>query len=468
MIMFKQIKETEKNRIVALLCVVAVVIVSLFSAGVIVSNSFINAKTAVGLSKGEAQTAVAVKNKAIAIATEPTTQVQIQINPDVISLEKETIALKVGGEYSIQFARSVKKENLQLSFSSDVNTVAQVDEQGVITGISQGTALITCTDLNSKATAKLKVVVSEPVYPDNIELDKTHYSMTAIGELLKLTATLTPERSITETTVNWLSSDETVATVNNGLVTAVDDGTATITAYTDNDISATCEIYVQPDVKCDELYLDYIAYEFTGPQNESVTLTPTIYPLDATNQTVKWYTTNGDVAVVDQKGNVTVVGDGMCSIICSTTDGTYLSVECAITATDTMSVVTHQAETSVYVPVNPVVADTVLDEALRYVGIIPYVWGGTDLSTGVDCSGFICAIYERFGINLWGIRTDLYLAGTEVASITEAKAGDILCYEGHVAIYDGNGGRIHAYDEGYMIMHDTNIDGYYTIRRILE
>lgn len=174
------------------------------------------------------------------------------------------------------------------------------------------------------------------------------------------------------------------------------------------------------------------------------------------------------MATVDQNGYVTITGDGMCSIVCSTTDGTYLSVECAITATNTEAVATQQADTNVYVPVNPVVADTVLDEALRYVGVIPYVWGGTDLATGVDCSGFICAVYERFGINLWGVRTDLYLAGTEVATIEEAKAGDILCYEGHVAIYDGNGGRVHAYDEGYMIIHDTNIDGYYSIRHIME
>ena len=133
-----------------------------------------------------------------------------------------------------------------------------------------------------------------------------------------------------------------------------------------------------------------------------------------------------------------------------------------------MPVVTCPEGTSVYVPVNPVAANSVIEEALRYVGKIPYVWGGTDLSTGVDCSGFICAVYQRFGINLWGVRTDLYLAGTEVKSIEEAKAGDILCYPGHVAIYDGNGGRVHAYDTGYMIMHDTNIGGYYTIRRIIE
>lgn len=456
-----EIKESDKKKIITLFSVVSVAIVAIFSAGFFVSNNLVNAETTAVLSKADENKPVMVRK----VATEPTesTEPPTESLPTVIKLKEETIFLKVGKEYKIELDK-----NLKLSFTSDVTTIAKVDEKGVVTGVSEGTALITCIDTKSKASAKLKVIVSEPIYPDKIELDKSFFTMTDIGELLKLTATLTPATGITETDVVWMSSDESVATVGNGLVKSVGEGVATITAYTANELSAICEIYVEPTIKCQELYLDYIAYDFTGPQTESVLLTPTVYPLNATNKAVKWYTTNSNVAVVDENGNVTIVGDGSCNIVCSTTDGTYLSVECDITATDTMVEPTTQGESSVYVPVNPIVADTVIEEAYRYVGVIPYVWGGTDLATGVDCSGFICAVYQRFGINLWGVRTDLYLAGTEVASIEEAKAGDILCYEGHVAIYDGNGGRVHAYDEGYMIMHDYNIDGYYTIRRIIE
>lgn len=463
--LLNKINESEKNKIIAVCCTVMVIIVSVFSAGIIVSNNLVNTTTVAGLSKSEEPNAVSVRKgetqsvKARAIEN---------TDNSILKLEKNNIALRVGAQYSIQLARSTKIENIQLVYSSSNSTVVSVNNQGVITAVSQGTAIVNCMDINSKAMAKLEVIVSDPVYPENIELDKTSHTLTGMGELLKLTATLTPAQGITEDEVKWISSDESVATVKNGLVTSVGEGVATITAYTKNDIPASCEVYVQPIIKCQELYLDYVGYEFNGPQSEPVLLTPTIYPADATYKTVKWYTTNEAVATVDQNGYVTITGDGMCSIVCSTTDGTYLSVECAITATNTEAVATQQADTNVYVPVNPVVADTVLDEALRYVGVIPYVWGGTDLATGVDCSGFICAVYERFGINLWGVRTDLYLAGTEVATIEEAKAGDILCYEGHVAIYDGNGGRVHAYDEGYMIIHDTNIDGYYSIRRIME
>ena len=51
--------------------------------------------------------------------------------------------------------------------------------------------------------------------------------------------------------------------------------------------------------------------------------------------------------------------------------------------------------------------DEVIECARSYIGKVPYVWGGTDLATGVDCSGFICRVYEKFDINLWGRRADM-------------------------------------------------------------
>lgn len=110
----------------------------------------------------------------------------------------------------------------------------------------------------------------------------------------------------------------------------------------------------------------------------------------------------------------------------------------------------------------------IIKEAEKYVGKLPYVWGGTSLETGADCSGFICAIYEKFGYNLWENRVTLSKVGKEVKSIDEAQAGDILVYNGHVALYDGNGGRIHAPQTGMMVSHDTNLGNYYAIRRVIE
>lgn len=384
-------------------------------------------------------------------------------------LAKDKIAIIKGESYSVEFAEGINKEKLNLKWDTGDRLVATVDDTGTIKGIAKGTTDIVCTNIDENTNSKITVTVSEPIYPDGVILDKNEYTLTSIGQPLKLNATITPDDgTVTENKLSWISDDESVAIVKDGLVTATGEGVAVITCTTANDIIAQCEVTVTPVVKAEEIYLDYIGYDFDGPQTQSAPLTATVYPYNTTNPAVNWHSTNENVAVVDANGNITAVGDGECEIICTTTDGTYLSASCEIKATNTMAVTTHTPGTNVYVPVNPIPADTVFEEALRYVGVIPYVWGGTDLSSGVDCSGFICAVYSRFGVDLWGVRTDLYLAGVEVPSIEEAKAGDILCYPGHVAIYDGNGGRVHAYDEGYMVLRDTNIEGYYTIRRIIE
>lgn len=80
---------------------------------------------------------------------------------------------------------------------------------------------------------------------------------------------------------------------------------------------------------------------------------------------------------------------------------------------------------------------------LKYVGY-PYVYGGNSLTSGVDCSGFVYQVYAQFGYDL-GVRSSYAMRsiGTGV-SLSEAKAGDIICYSGHVALYIGDGKIVHA------------------------
>lgn len=83
----------------------------------------------------------------------------------------------------------------------------------------------------------------------------------------------------------------------------------------------------------------------------------------------------------------------------------------------------------------------VVDFALQFVGN-PYVYGGTSLTNGCDCSGFTMSVYANFGIKL--PRTGQRSAGYAVGSYEEAQPGDLLFYSGHVAIYMGNGQIVHA------------------------
>lgn len=85
----------------------------------------------------------------------------------------------------------------------------------------------------------------------------------------------------------------------------------------------------------------------------------------------------------------------------------------------------------------------VVDMAAKYIGG-KYVWGGNSLTGGIDCSGFTCQIYKRFGVNLPRKSDAQISAGRKVSSLSEAKPGDLLVFRGHVGIYAGNGYMIHA------------------------
>lgn len=84
---------------------------------------------------------------------------------------------------------------------------------------------------------------------------------------------------------------------------------------------------------------------------------------------------------------------------------------------------------------------TIVNTARQYIDKVPYVYGGTKIdgtNPGADCSGFICRIYEKYGINMWSVRTHLRDYGTNIGTdLNKAQVGDIIWFDGHVAIYSG-------------------------------
>lgn len=105
--------------------------------------------------------------------------------------------------------------------------------------------------------------------------------------------------------------------------------------------------------------------------------------------------------------------------------------------------------------------------ATQFVGN-PYVPGGTSLTDGADCSGFVWAVYHSFGISVPRTSWALQSAGTEV-SYDDAQPGDVICYAGHVAIYIGNGCIVHASTQRTGIkIGNAAYKPMITVRRILN
>ena len=109
----------------------------------------------------------------------------------------------------------------------------------------------------------------------------------------------------------------------------------------------------------------------------------------------------------------------------------------------------------------------VADFAVQFVGN-PYVWGGTSLTGGADCSGFTQSVYANFGVSLPRTSYEQQNAGTEV-SYADAQPGDLICYGGHVAIYMGNGRIVHASNsvDGIKISDNAAYRTIVSVRRLV-
>lgn len=108
----------------------------------------------------------------------------------------------------------------------------------------------------------------------------------------------------------------------------------------------------------------------------------------------------------------------------------------------------------------------IVDYACQFIGN-PYVWGGTSLTNGADCSGFVQSVYANFGISLPRTTWDQEYAGTGIR-YEEARPGDLILYEGHVGIYMGNGQIVNAINasKGIGIIPATSMN-IKTVRRVV-
>jgi uncharacterized protein YjdB/endo-1,4-beta-D-glucanase Y len=222
----------------------------------------------------------------------------------------------------------IDAEDKTVTWSSSSNTIATVNQSGLVSALITGTVTITATSVaDGTIKGELEIVISAPAaLVTSILLSKETLPLT-VGDKETITATALPAGA-TDKTVTWSSSNDNIATVSQtGEIVAVATGTATITA-TANDgsnVFATCAVTVSDvvvavtSVELDETILNLEVGDIQ-------TLVATVSPDNATNKAVTWTTGNPAVASVDGTGKITALTAGF-ALITATADGKSATCE---------------------------------------------------------------------------------------------------------------------------------------------
>lgn len=232
-----------------------------------------------------------------------------------IKLDREEITLDENA--SLSLSASVLPENAfdkTLTWKSENEEIAKVDENGVVTALSKGETVVTAVSSNGGASASCRVVVLRPV--KEIILSQAFVSI-GKGKTAALSASVSPADA-SDTFVTWKSEDPTIAAVDeNGVVTALSKGETVITAASsDGKVTASCRVSVF--ILTESVTLNSSSREIW--LGETYQLVAVVLPEDATDKTLLWESSNTEIATVED-GLVTAVSKGEAVITVKTKDG---------------------------------------------------------------------------------------------------------------------------------------------------
>ena len=283
--------------------------------------------------------------------------------------------------YSIRPANAANKNTI---WTSSDSTIVDIQNTALIIGLKTGEATITVTTEDGGYQDHLKVIVKEAV--QSVTLNHTTLNMVP-GEKDTLTATIAPENA-TLKTVSWESSDNNIATVVDGVVTAMAVGTATITATADN-VTTTCIVTITQPVT--GVVLDQTKAELEV--SETLTLVATVLPENATDKSVVWTSDKDSIATVTD-GVVTAVAPGIATITVTTVDGNH-SATCVITVLEPIIKVTGVTlditELTLDVPQTATLKATVAPEDATDKSI---TWASDNETVATVAEGVVTAVAE--------------------------------------------------------------------------
>lgn len=253
-----------------------------------------------------------------------TCEIKVSTPVEGITLNTYTLQLEEGQDFLLTAQLFPDDaDETELTWTSANPAIATVNA-GYVVAVKEGTAVISVEA--GTVSASCTVIVSAKYIPvTGITLNETMLIMTE-GDQILITATVYPENA-TDKTVTWSSDVETVATVENGLVRAISEGSTNIIAKA-GDFTAICPIIVNPA----PVVLTGITFgltELTLTQGQRYTLTVSPLPSDATLEgTVEWISSNESVVTVSDSGELLAVNPGT-SVVTATSCG--FSASCTIT-----------------------------------------------------------------------------------------------------------------------------------------
>ena len=279
------------------------------------SVASVNSGTVTAVKEGAATITASAGGKSSTCAVKVSTKV---VAVTSVTLDKTSLSMQVGETETI--TATVSPDNAtdkSVTWGSSDVSIATVSD-GIITAKKSGEAIISAKSGSCIAKCKVTIIVSA----ESITLDKTILSL-AVGEAATLIATVKPDDA-TDKNVSWTSSDESIAKVDNGKVTAVKSGKATITAKCGGK-TAECEVTVYAKVTGVKLSSSSLRMM----SGDKALLKATITPDNAMNKNISWSSDNETVAVVNN-GEVTAKAEGKATITVTTEDGQYTATRLSI------------------------------------------------------------------------------------------------------------------------------------------
>ena len=253
-----------------------------------------------------------------------------ELNRDGIELP-ESLILNVGESVKLQY--TTESENVTWSNSDD--NIAELGEDGLITGKANGHTIVTVTTDKNKTDRCYVTVQTEPeeviVEPASSVID-----LSSMNRTVQLTAKILPETANVYTNITWTSSDTNVATVNEtGFVTGISNGTVTITAKAENGVAGTSTITVQTSPT--GLNLNAVSAVLDRSHVPELQLEVVSYMPETANvgTNVTWVSSDTSVATVDETGFVRGIKNGNATITATTENGKTATCRIVVVTTIT-------------------------------------------------------------------------------------------------------------------------------------